>query len=167
MKTITTPITEEIVKGLEIGDMITITGIIYTGRDAVLPRIVSLIEDDCLQNYGIYLKGSVIFHSAVSTAGVGVTSSNKVEIESSMPVLSKAGVRLHLGKGALKPETVIALNKYKSIYAVQPPVTALLNKKILSRKVIAFAELGMEAMHELRVVEFPAVIAAAHGISIY
>ncbi len=167
MKTINTPITSEIIKGLSVGDMITITGYIYTGRDAVLPKIVSLIRSGEIVKTDIVLKGSVIFHTAVSPAGIGPTSSNKLEIESSISELSRAGVKIHLGKGALSTATVNALNENNSVYAVTPPVTALFSSKIIEQKVMAFSEEGMEAFHLLKVEAFPAIIAAAHGKTIY
>lgn len=167
MLDIKTPISDTTIAKLAIGDMITISGYIYTGRDAVLPKIVSLIEAGKLKEYGIDLEGAVIFHTAVSPAGVGPTSSNKYEIESSIPALSVAGVKLHLGKGELSKETIDALAKDGSVFAVIPPVTALLNSMTLSSKVLAFPELGMEAFHLLEVKGYPAIIAIAHGKSIY
>lgn len=161
------PITDETVSNLSVGDRISISGYIYTGRDAVLPKIVSLIQSGKISEYDIQLQGSVIFHTAVSPAGVGPTSSNKFEIESTIPALSAAGVKLHLGKGALSEKTVEALKQYNSVYAVIPPVTALLNSKTLRKKLIAFPEEGMEAFYMLEVKEYPAIIAVAHGKSIY
>ena len=96
MKKVETPITETAIKELHIGDMVLLSGKIYCGRDAVLPQICKCIQDKTLDTYGINLAGSVIFHTAVSPAGIGPTSSNKLEIESSFPLLSKAGVKLHL-----------------------------------------------------------------------
>ncbi|MCQ4022550.1 MULTISPECIES: fumarate hydratase C-terminal domain-containing protein [unclassified Ruminococcus] len=157
---ICTPITDEVIQSLNVGDMIYISGNIFCGRDAVLPRIV------CGES-NVDLQGSVIFHTAVSPAGVGPTSSNKLEIESSIGPLSKMGVRLHLGKGAIHTETVRALEKYNSVYAVIPPVTALLGEKTLEQELVAFPELGMEALYRLKVDRYPAIIAAAHGRSIY
>jgi len=167
MININTPITDDIINQLSVGDMVTLSGYIYTGRDAVLPKIAGLIDSGKLLEYDINLEGAVIFHTAVSVAGVGPTSSNKHDIESTIPILSKAGVKLHMGKGAMSPETIVALNKYTSVYADIPPVTALLNDKTLKQRVIAFPELGMEAFHQLEVFEYPAIIAAAHGKSIY
>lgn len=166
-KILETPLKDDDIESLKIGDMISINGFIYTGRDAVLPKIVSLIEEKRLDEFGIKLEGAVIFHTAVSPAGVGPTSSNKYEIESSIPVLSKYGVKLHLGKGALSKETVLSLAEQNSVYAVIPPVTALLNSKNLSHKIVAYPELGMEAFHIIEVKDYPAIIAAAHGKSIY
>ena len=105
--------------------------------------------------------------TAVSPAGVGPTSSNKLEIESSIIPLSQAGVKLHLGKGKLKPETIAALNDHNAVYAVIPPVTALLGAKTSETRVLAFPELGMEALHLIKVDRYPAIIGAAQGRSIY
>lgn len=162
---IITPITEEMVENLKVGDTVTITGEILCGRDAVLPKVMKLIEDGKADGLG--LKGSVIFHTAVSPAGVGPTSSNKLEIESSIEPLSRYGVRMHLGKGKLHEETIRALDKYNAVYAVIPPVTALLGDKTIAQECIAFPELGMEALYRLKVDHYPAIIAAAHGRSIY
>ena len=164
---IDTPITEEMAKSLKVGDTIEIYGTILCGRDAVLPKVVKLIEDNGLEAKGIDLTGGVVFHTAVSPAGVGPTSSNKLEIESSIAPLSKAGIKLHLGKGALSSETIEALKEYNSVYAVIPPVTALLGDKTLQADLLAFPELGMEALHVLKVDGYPAIIAAAGGRSIY
>lgn len=167
MKSIYTPITEDVAKSLTVGDSIKISGYIYTGRDSVLPKIVSLAKKDQLSQKDINLQGAVIFHTAVSPAGVGPTSSNKAEIESSMSELAKAGVKVHLGKGVLKRETVDLLRKYNSVYAVTPPVTALFLNRIKMQKIVAFPEEGMEAFHLLQVKEFPAIVAAAHGKTLY
>ena len=164
---LTTPISEEVVAALKVGDTVTISGYILCGRDAVLPKIVRMIEDGTAGELGIDLRGQVIFHTAVSPAGVGPTSSNKLEIESSIEPLSKAGIKLHLGKGELHRETLEALDRYNSVYAVIPPVTALLGSKTSEERVVAFPELGMEALHLIKVDKYPAIIGAAHGRSIY
>lgn len=166
-KQITTPISEETAAGLMVGDEIELSGVILCGRDAVLPKVLKLIEEGRVQELGVDLHGQVIFHTAVSLAGVGPTSSNKLEIESSIAPLSAAGVKLHLGKGKLKQETVDALEANNAVYAVIPPVTALLEARTLEKKVLAFPELGMEALHLIRVDRYPAIIGAAHGRSIY
>lgn len=164
---ITTPIKDEIIDKLQVGDTVTISGYILCGRDAVLPKVVEMIKNGTAEKLGVDLQGQVVFHTAVSPAGVGPTSSNKLEIESSIEPLSKAGVKLHLGKGELSRKTIEALDRYNSVYAVIPPVTALLGSKTTEEKVIAFPELGMEALHLIRIDEYPAIIGAAHGRSIY
>ena len=164
---VNTPCSEELIATLRVGDVISISGYIYTGRDAVLPKIVEAAAEDRLSELGIDLQGSVIFHTAVSPAGVGPTSSNKLEIESSFAPLSKAGVKIHLGKGAISPATVQALKENNAVFAVIPPVTALLESQTLEREVVAYPELGMEAFHRIRVENYQAIIAAALGESIY
>ena len=133
----------------------------------MLPKIIAAAEQGRLVDMGINLQGSVIFHTAVSPAGVGPTSSNKVEIESSFEPLSKYGVKMHLGKGAISKATIQALKDNNAVFAVIPPVTALLGSQTLEQKVIAFPELGMEAFNRLKVVKYQAIIAAAKGESIY
>jgi fumarate hydratase subunit beta len=164
---LTTPLSEEAIAQLNVGDVVTLTGYIYTGRDAVLPKVINLAEEGRLNEYSIDLKGAVIFHTAVSPAGVGPTSSNKVEIESSFEPLSKHGVKMHLGKGAISKETVKALADYNAVFAIIPPVTALLGSQTVEQEVVAFPELGMEAFNRLKVVKYQAIIAAAKGESIY
>lgn len=164
---LTIPVSEETVAKLKVGDVVSISGYIYTGRDAVLPKIVEAAAEGNLSELGIDLQGSVIFHTAVSPAGVGPTSSNKLEIESSFEPLSKAGVKIHLGKGAISPATVQALKENNAVFAVIPPVTALLESQTLEREIVAFPELGMEAFHRIRVENYQAIIAVAHGESIY
>ena len=167
IKNLTTPLSEEVVADLNVGDVVTLTGFIYTGRDAVLPRIVKAAENGTLKDLDIDLQGAVIFHTAVSPAGVGPTSSNKVEIESTFEPLSKAGVKMHLGKGAISKETVKSLAEQNAVFAIIPPVTALLESQTEEKEIIAFHELGMEAFNRLKVVKYQAIIAAAKGKTIY
>lgn len=164
---LTTPISEAAADALQVGDTVEISGYILCGRDAVLPKLLQMIADGTVDRLGVDLHGQVIFHTAVSPAGVGPTSSNKLEIESSMEPLSAAGIKLHLGKGALHPETVAALARHHAVYAVIPPVTALLGAKTTEQRVLAFPELGMEALHLIKVEKYPAIIGAAQGRSIY
>lgn len=162
-----TPIDDQEINKLKVGDQIEIDGRIYCGRDAVLPRIVRLIEKNDLTRSKVELRGAVIFHTAVSPAGIGPTTSNKVEIEESIPLLSKSGVKIHLGKGSLSRKTAEELKKYNSIFAITPPITALFSDKMISRKVAAFREEGMEALYEVEVKGFPAIVAISHGETIF
>ena len=93
MKQITTPISDEEILSLDVGDQVSISGVIFTGRDAALPQLVELIKEDKLD---FDLKGSAIMHTAVSDAGIAPTTSNKEEIESTIPFLSEQGVKIHM-----------------------------------------------------------------------
>lgn len=165
---LTTPFSEEAVRQLEVGDVVSITGYIFCGRDAVLPRICKELEAGTWEKRGIDLRGGVIFHTAVSPAGVGPTSSNKIEIESSFETLSKlGGIKMHLGKGAIKLETVRKLQDNNAVFAIIPPVTALLESQTLERECVAWPELGMEALYRIKVENYQAIIAATKGETIY
>lgn len=167
MVELNTPISAKDISNLHVGDTVEISGYILCGRDAVLPRVVEMIQEGTVDALGVELEGQIIFHTAVSVAGVGPTSSNKLEIENSIEPLSKAGIKLHLGKGEIRPDTIAALDEHNAVYAIVPPVTALLSSKTSEEKIIAFPELGMEALHLIKVDKYPAIIGAAHGRSIY
>ncbi len=163
-----TPLTDEMIAQLKVGDVVSVSGDIFCGRDAVLPRISKELEAGTWEQRGIDLQGGVIFHTAVSPAGVGPTSSNKLEIEGSFDVLSKlGGIKMHLGKGAIKSETVKMLAENNSVFAIIPPVTALLESQTLERECVAWPELGMEALYRIKVKNYQVIIAAANGKSIY
>ena len=164
----TTPFGEEVIAQLKVGDVVSISGDIFCGRDAVLPRICKELEAGVWDKRGIDFQGGVIFHTAVSPAGVGPTSSNKLEIEGSFETLSKlGGIKMHLGKGAIKPETVKMLAENNAVFAIIPPVTALLESQTLERECVAYPELGMEALYRIKVKNYQAIIASAKGDSIY
>jgi fumarate hydratase subunit beta len=164
MKKITTPTTKKTLENLHIGDQILLSGKMFTGRDAALPRLVKAIENG---EKLIDLEGSALMHTAVSDAGIAPTTSNKEEIEGNIPALARAGLFIHIGKGILSKETVKALGDAGAIFVVTPPVAALLTSKVKSKKVAAFKEEGMEAIFELEVEEIPGIVAVAHGKSIY
>ena len=156
MKDLTTPISDDDINSLEIGDKITISGTVYTGRDAALPQLVELVEKNSVP---FDLRGSVIMHTAFSDAGIAPTTSSKVEIESAIEPLSKAGVKIHIGKGALSDDTVDALDRNNSIFVITPPVAALLTSRVCEKKCVLFENEGMEAMYELKVNKIPGIVA--------
>ena len=160
MKHLTTPITSEDLDSLNVGDQITISGTIYTGRDAALPQLVELIKQEKVP---FDLNGSVIMHTAFSEAGIAPTTSNKEEIESTIPVLSENGVKIHIGKGMLSDDTVESLKENKSIFVITPPVAALLTSRVIKKKCVLFEWEGMEAMFELKVEDIPGIVAIHNG----
>ncbi|WP_296884988.1 fumarate hydratase C-terminal domain-containing protein [uncultured Methanobrevibacter sp.] len=159
MKQITTPISDEEILSLDVGDQVSISGVIFTGRDAALPQLVELIKEDMLD---FDLKGSAIMHTAVSDAGIAPTTSNKEEIESTIPFLSEHGVKIHIGKGMLHDETIEALYKNNSIFVITPPVAALLTSKVLKKECVLFQNEGMEAMYKLEVENIPGIVAVSN-----
>ena len=163
MKHLTTPISDEDLKHLHVGNQISISGTIYTGRDAALPQLVESIKKD---EVPFDLNGSVIMHTAFSEAGIAPTTSSKVEIESTIPFLSENGVKIHIGKGMLSDKTIESLKENNSIFVITPPVAALLTSKVCEKKCVLFENEGMEAMFELKVKNIPGIVAIQDGKSI-
>ncbi len=163
MKKIKTPITNEEIAKLKIGDKILISGIIYTGRDAALPQLVNLIKENKVP---FDLEGIAIMHTAVSDAGIAPTTSNKEEIESTIPFLSENGVKIHIGKGSLSDETKEKLYKNNSVFVITPPIAALLTSKVLEKECVLFENEGIEAMFKLKVENIPGIVAVANEKSI-
>ena len=163
MKKITTPVSDEEISSLKVGDQNSISGIMFTGRDAALPQLVDLIKEDKLD---FDIKGSAIMHTAVSDAGIAPTTSNKEEIESTIPFLSENGVKIHIGKGMLHENTIEALHENNSIFVITPPVAALLTSKVMKKECVAFQNEDMEAMYMLEVENIPGIVAASGGKSI-
>lgn len=164
MKKITTPTNDEEINDLKVGDKVSISGTIYTGRDAALPQLVELIEKDKVP---FDLKGIAIMHTAVSDAGVSPTTSNKEEIESTIPILSENGVKIHIGKGSLSEDTVKSLKENNSIFVITPPVAALITSKVLSKECVAFENEGIEAIFKLEVDNIPGIVAICNGETIW
>lgn len=160
MKDLTTPISDDDLSNLNVGDQITISGTIYTGRDAALPQFVDLIKGG---NVPFDTNGMVIMHTAFSKAGIAPTTSNKEEIESTIGFLSENGVKIHIGKGMLSDDTAKSLEKNNSIFAITPPVAALLTSKVLEKECVLFEKEGMEAMYRLKVDKIPAIVAIHNG----
>ena len=163
MKKIITPISDEEILSLDVGDQVSISGLMFTGRDAALPQLVNLIKENKLD---FDIEGSAIMHTAVSDAGIAPTTSNKEEIESTIPFLSEQGVKIHIGKGMLHDKTIKALKENNSIFVITPPVAALLTSKVLEKECIAFKNEGIEAMYKLKVENIPGIVAVSKGKSI-
>lgn len=160
MKEIMTPVSVDVIDELEVGEQVSISGTIYTGRDAALPQLVEVIGKG---EVPFDLEGSVIMHTAFSEAGIAPTTSSKEEIESTIPFLSENGVRIHIGKGKLSDDTVDALDENNSIFVITPPVAALLTSKVVEKKCVLFDWEGMEAMYELKVENIPGIVAVSQG----
>ena len=160
MKKLTTPITEKDIDNLNINDKISISGTIYTGRDIALPQLVKLIKQ---KKVPFDLNGSIIMHTAYSEAGIAPTTSNKEEIESTIPFLSENGVKIHIGKGKLSEKSIKSLKENKSIFVITPPVAALLTSKVIEKECILFENEGMEAMFKIKVENIPGIVAIQDG----
>jgi len=169
---LTTPLSEEDVRKLKAGDVVYLSGTIYTARDAAHKRLVELIEKG--EELPFELEGSVIYFVGPTPpkpgdpiGSAGPTTSYRMDSYS--PTLLKHGSRGMIGKGKRSQEVKDACVKYGGVYfGATGGAGALLGKKIKSAKVIAYPELGPEAIRELEVEDFPVtVINDTYGNDLY
>ncbi|MEW6042216.1 MAG: Fe-S-containing hydro-lyase [Elusimicrobiota bacterium] len=161
-KKILAPFTDETVKQLKSGDSVLITGIIYSARDAAHTKLTELIEQK--KPLPFDLNGAVIYYVGPSPAkpgqvigSAGPTTSYRMDAYS--PLLMQHGLRGMIGKGKRSKEVIDAIKKYKAVYlAATGGAGALLSKRIKKAEVIAFEELGPEAIRRLEVEDFPAIV---------
>jgi len=172
MREITTPISDEVIAGLNAGDIVTITGKIYTARDAAHKEIAALIEAGKKAPFDF--EGQVVFYAGPSPAkpgrpigSVGPTTAGRMDFYA--PMLISKGLKVMIGKGLRSKEVVDAIVNYRGIYfAAIGGVAALMAKRVKSAKLIAFEELGTEAVRELEVDNLPLVVAIdSRGRNIY
>jgi len=162
VKKIMLPLTDETLKGLKAGDNILLTGTIYVGRDAAHKRMVEALEQERPLPFDI--KGQVIYFMGPSPArpgqpigSAGPTTSGRMDSYS--PRLMAEGLKGMIGKGMRSQEVKDAMKKYKSLYlAAIGGAGALISKTIKKSEVIAYEELGAEAVRRLEVEDFPATV---------
>ncbi|HOA36294.1 MAG TPA: Fe-S-containing hydro-lyase [Bacillota bacterium] len=172
VKHLHTPLSDEDVLGLKAGDNVLISGVIYTARDAAHKKMVELIERG--EPLPIDLKGQVIYYVGPAPAkpgqaigSAGPTTSGRMDAYT--PLMLEQGMKACIGKGLRSAAVKEALEKNKGVYlAAVGGAGALLSKRIISSEVVAYPELGAEAIHRLEVKDFPAtVINDAYGNDLY
>jgi fumarate hydratase subunit beta len=163
IKKINLPLTEKIVKELVAGEKVLLTGILYTARDAAHKKIVEALESGqdlpfSLQNESIYYVGPSPSKTGAIIGAAGPTTSYRMD--SFAPVLIAKGLRGMIGKGQRSLEVVEAIKTYNAVYfAAVGGAAALLSKSIKKAEVIAYPELGPEAIRKLYVEDFPCYVA--------
>jgi fumarate hydratase subunit beta len=168
----TTPLTAEDVDKLRAGDTVNLNGFIYTARDAAHKRLVDLIREG--KELPLPLAGQVIYYVGPSPTppgkpigSAGPTTSGRMDPYS--PILIERGLRGMIGKGERGAVVVEAMQKYGAVYfAATGGAAALLSKRIKAAEVIAYPELGAEAISRLEVENFPLIVAQdRHGGNIF
>ena len=162
-KKVTLPLTDEIVKDFKAGDNLLLTGVMYVGRDAAHKRMVETLNQGKQLPFDI--RGQTIYYMGPSPAkpghpigSAGPTTSGRMDIYT--PRLIAAGIRAMIGKGSRSPEVKEAIKKYKAVYlATIGGAGALLAKSIRQVEVVAYEDLGAEAILQLNVDNFPAIVA--------
>ncbi len=161
-KHITAPLTEKITKELKAGDYVYITGTVYTARDAAHKRLFDTINEKkeiplSLESNIIYYLGPTPAKEGKVIGSAGPTTSSRMDKYT--PLLLDKGLKGMIGKGKRSPEVIKSIIKNKAVYfAAVGGAGALLSKCIKESEVIAYDDLGTEAIRKLRVEEFPAIV---------
>ena len=169
---ITAPLTKKVIRKLKAGDIVLITGRIFTARDLAHKILFSYLKKK--KKLPFSLKGQVIYYTGPTATpkgkvigSCGPTTSSRMD--KFTPALLKAGLAAAIGKGQRGPEVVRSIKKFKAVYFVAPAgCGAYLSRKVRKASVFKYGELGPEAVFSLEVKNFPAVVAIdSRGKSIY
>jgi len=169
MKKISLPLRLE---NLKSGDEVFFSGIIYTARDQAHRKLTQALRSG--KKLPLELKGNIIYYCGPTPApkgkiigSCGPTTSSRMD--NFTPALLKAGLKGMIGKGSRGPEVIRAIKKYRAIYFLAPAgCGALLTKYVKNKKLVAYPELGPEAIYRLEVRDFPLIVAVdSKGHNIY
>src|SRR3990172_4557017 len=158
-----TSLTDDDVVNLRIGDRVSISGIIYTARDAAHKRLAELIDEDKelpfdIRNQIIYYVGPSPARPGMPIGSCGPTTSYRMDVYT--PKLLKKGLKATIGKGNRSENVIKAMKQYKAVYfAATGGAAALLAKSVKKAEVIAYHDLGAEAIMRIEVENFPVVVA--------
>jgi fumarate hydratase subunit beta len=159
---IKTPLDEETIKKLKAGDQVFITGVIYSARDAAHKRLVEVLDRGeklpfDIANQVVYYMGPSPAKPGQVIGSAGPTTSGRMD--SYTPRLMAAGLKGMIGKGNRSQAVKDAIKQYKGIYfAAIGGAGALISKSIKKAEVIAYDDLGAEAIRRLEVENFPATV---------
>ena len=169
---IKSPMDMEVIEKLKAGDQVLISGILYVARDSAHKRLVEAL--DMGEGFPFEIKGQTIYYMGPSPArpgqvigAAGPTTSGRMDAYA--PRLMEAGLKGMIGKGARSQAVKDAMEKHKAIYfAGIGGAGALISKCIKKAEVIAYDDLGAEALRRLEVENFPAtVVNDIHGRDLY
>lgn len=159
---ITTPLTEEAARKLKAGDSVLISGIIYSARDAAHKRMVEALDRGeklpvDLTNQIVYYLGPTPAKPGNPIGSAGPTTSGRMDAYA--PKIIEQGLKGMIGKGSRAPQVVEAMKKHGAVYfAAVGGAAALISKCIKKYDVLAYADLGPEAIAALTVEDFPAIV---------
>ncbi|MBN2417158.1 Fe-S-containing hydro-lyase [bacterium] len=171
-KRITTPLTDETVKDLRIGDSVLITGTIYTARDSAHKRLVEALDRG--ERLPVDFNGQIIYYAGPAPAkpgrpigSIGPTTSYRMDPYA--PKLIANGLKGMIGKGNRNEEVIAAQKKYTAVYfGAIGGAAALGAQSVKKAEIVAYEDLGPEAIRKLEVEDFPAVVVNdAHGGDLY
>jgi fumarate hydratase subunit beta len=172
IKDLTTPLSDEDVVSLKAGDRVRISGVMYTARDAAHGRLLPLIEKG--EPLPIDLTGAIIYYTGPTPAqpgdvvgAIGPTTASRMDTFT--PALLELGLKGTMGKGYRGQPVKDALRRYKGVYlGAIGGAGAVLSRHVKRLDVVAYEDLGTEAIRRLEVENFPAiVINDCHGGDLY
>ena len=160
---ITSPLEAEAVEQLKVGTRVLISGVVYTARDAAHKRLVQAINNG--EELPLNLEGQTLYYMGPSPArpgqvigSAGPTTSSRMDIYT--PPLLAIGLKAMIGKGNRSQEVREAIKKHRAVYFVTiGGAGALLSKAIKKARVIAYPDLAAEAIMQLELEGFPAIVA--------
>jgi fumarate hydratase subunit beta len=171
-KKILLPLTEKTIADLKAGDNVLLSGVLYVARDAAHHKMIEALDRG--ESLPFNIKGQTIYYMGPSPAppgkvigSAGPTTSARMDAYT--PRLLTAGLKGMIGKGVRSAEVKVAIKKYRAVYfATVGGAGALISKTIVKSEVVAYPELGPEAILRLEVKDFPVtVINDIHGGDLY
>jgi fumarate hydratase subunit beta len=172
VKRITAPLSDDDIMQLKAGDNVLITGVMYTGRDSAHKKLIDLL--DAGEPLPVDFTGQLIYYVGPSPAkpgkvigSAGPTTSGRMDAYT--PAMLGQGLKACIGKGSRNQAVKDALVHYKGVYlASTGGAAALLARTIKKAEVVAYPDLGPEAIYRLEVEDFPAtVVNDAYGNDVY
>ena len=172
IKRITSPLDDTVIEGLRAGEKVFLSGYIYTARDAAHKRFIDALEKG--EKLPLDIKGQIIYYCGPSPAppgkvigACGPTTSSRMDAYS--PKMISLGLKGMIGKGKRSQAVKDAIKEYKAVYfGATGGAGALLSKSVVSSEIIAYEELGPEAVRKLEVKDLPLfVINDIHGNDLY
>lgn len=162
-KSVNTPLDEAAVESLKSGDLVSISGVVYTARDAAHKKLVELIRNG--DELPLELAGQVIYYAGPTPSkpgrpigSAGPTTSYRMDPYA--PLLIEHGLKGMIGKGERSESVVEAMKRHKAVYfAATGGAGVLIARSVLSAEVVAYPELGPEAIRRLEVKDLPAIVA--------
>ncbi len=159
---ITTPLTDAVIDGLAVGDHVNFTGVIYTARDAAHKRLIELADRG--EPLPIDLAGQIIYYVGPTPPRPGAVigsagPTTSMRLDPYTKRMLELGIKGIIGKGGRGPAIRAAIQEHHALYCIAVGGTgALLNRHIKSATVVAFEDLGTEAIRRLEVEGFPAIV---------
>ncbi len=162
MKHLTTPLTAEDLEVLRVGDRVLLSGAIYTARDAAHARLIDLLTEG--RNLPFNIEGQVIYYAGPTPekpgkviGSAGPTTSYRMDPYT--PLLIEKGLKAMIGKGLRSQEVKEAMRQYKAVYlGAVGGAAALISERIQAAELIAYEDLGAEAIRRLVVKDFPLIV---------